>query len=359
MEVILRYRLAPYMHLGYDRTSMCLKLGYGSIQQIIENENLFDTLIKFMDFLQEYRTFTELQDYLSQQEAVSKNDIEYILDLFLKNNYVIREDECVDCMAYLGRDLLFYGLYTSQPSYVIDKLKHKKVAIIGCGGVGSNIATILARKGIGQMILVDHDVIETSNLNRNFIFTLRDIGKAKSVVLRDAIIKTNPLNLEIQTVTNKLDSPNKLSILADVDFVVLSCDDYQFIRFITPFLYKSRIPHIIAGYLEDIIIWGPLFNPCETCCYYCFSENNIDSLGNFGQELNNIVSNINNNYIAPAIFELTMISSSFAALDTIKFLGQIGEVFSLGKRVGLWSHNMRTQIQECQKKENCSICGLN
>jgi molybdopterin/thiamine biosynthesis adenylyltransferase len=352
----MRYKLAPYMHLGYD--GQFFKIGYGSIQEKIESEKLSKSLIRFMGFLKNYKTMEEMEGYLIVDEEMEKVDAINTMDLFLKKKYLALEGELSDLQQYSGRDLLFYGLYTHTPSHVLDRLRNSKVAVIGCGGIGSNIAVTLANKGIGRIVLVDHDVIETSNLNRNFIFKLEDIGKNKVDVLGSYIKANSPFDPEVEVISQKLDTYDKLNVLSYADLIVLSCDDYKFIRFVTPFLYRQKLPHIISGYLEDIIIWGPLFVPPDTSCYHCFAKNNIDTLGDFGKDLEDIIIDINNSYMAPAIAELTMISSSFAALDIVKFLGKFGEVYSLGKRVGLWSHNMQMQTQECVHHQTCDVCGV-
>ena len=72
-----------------------------------------------------------------------------------------------------------------------EKLKSKTVGIAGCGGLGSNCAVALARVGIGKLIIADFDIIEESNLNRQYFF-YKQIGEKKTKSLQENIHLINP-----------------------------------------------------------------------------------------------------------------------------------------------------------------------
>ncbi|MCU0287386.1 MAG: sulfur carrier protein ThiS adenylyltransferase ThiF [Acidobacteria bacterium] len=72
-----------------------------------------------------------------------------------------------------------------------DILLTKTVAVAGCGGIGSNAAVALVRAGIGKLIIADYDIVELSNLNRQYFF-LGDIGKKKTKALADHLLNINP-----------------------------------------------------------------------------------------------------------------------------------------------------------------------
>ena len=74
----------------------------------------------------------------------------------------------------------------------IEKLQNAKVAIYGVGGVGSFVAEGLARSGIGNMVLIDNDVVSISNLNRQIHANIETIGKKKVEVMKERILKINP-----------------------------------------------------------------------------------------------------------------------------------------------------------------------
>ncbi len=101
-------------------------------------------------------------------------------------------------------------------------LKSKTVGVAGCGGLGSNCAVALARVGIGNLIIVDFDVIEESNLNRQYYF-FHQIGKKKSTALKENIKKINP-EINVIAIDKKLASESILEIFKDCDVIVEAFD---------------------------------------------------------------------------------------------------------------------------------------
>lgn len=109
-------------------------------------------------------------------------------------------------------------------------LKEASVAIIGAGGLGHPVASYLAAAGVGKILLVDDDVIEGGNLNRQFLFTPVEVGESKSKILRHRIKAQNPF-IEVEALCLRLTLDNCNSIIFDYD-LVLDCTD----NFVTKFL---------------------------------------------------------------------------------------------------------------------------
>ena len=80
---------------------------------------------------------------------------------------------------------------------VFDKLAKAYVGIAGLGGLGSNIAMMLARSGVGRLLLIDFDIVEPSNLNRQH-YMVSHLGIAKSEAIKDLIYQANP-NIRLDT----------------------------------------------------------------------------------------------------------------------------------------------------------------
>ena len=102
------------------------------------------------------------------------------------------------------------------------KLKKAKVCILGLGGLGSNVAILLARSGIGYLKLVDFDIVEASNLNRQQ-YRISHIGMKKTEAIRTIIKEINPF-VEVEILNKKVDRENILSIVGDVEIVVEAFD---------------------------------------------------------------------------------------------------------------------------------------
>ena len=102
------------------------------------------------------------------------------------------------------------------------KLKKTRVCILGLGGLGSNVAILLARSGIGFLKLVDFDTVETSNLNRQQ-YRISHIGMKKTEALKNIIKDINPF-VEVETLDIKVDRENIYSIVGDIEIVVEAFD---------------------------------------------------------------------------------------------------------------------------------------
>ena len=105
---------------------------------------------------------------------------------------------------------------------ISEKLKKAKVCILGLGGLGSNVAILLARAGIGYLKLVDFDIVEASNLNRQQ-YRISHIGMKKTEAIRTIIKEINPF-VEVKTLDIKVDRENILSIVGDVEIIVEAFD---------------------------------------------------------------------------------------------------------------------------------------
>ena len=105
---------------------------------------------------------------------------------------------------------------------IAKKLKKAKVCILGLGGLGSNVAVLLARAGIGYLKLVDFDIVEASNLNRQQ-YRISHIGMKKTEAIKTIIKEINPF-VEIEVLNKKVERENILSVVGDVEIVVEAFD---------------------------------------------------------------------------------------------------------------------------------------
>ncbi|MDC7955663.1 sulfur carrier protein ThiS adenylyltransferase ThiF [Fusobacterium simiae] len=105
---------------------------------------------------------------------------------------------------------------------IAKKLKMAKVCILGLGGLGSNVAVLLARAGIGQLKLVDFDVVEASNLNRQQ-YRISHINMKKIEALKEIIKEINPF-VEVDVLDIKVNKENIHSIVGDIKIIVEAFD---------------------------------------------------------------------------------------------------------------------------------------
>ena len=102
------------------------------------------------------------------------------------------------------------------------KLKKTRVCILGLGGLGSNVAVLLTRSGIGYLKLVDFDIVEASNLNRQQ-YRVSHIGMKKTEAMKSIIKEINPF-VETEVLDIKIDRKNIYSTVGDIEIVVEAFD---------------------------------------------------------------------------------------------------------------------------------------
>lgn len=105
------------------------------------------------------------------------------------------------------------------------KLKAAHVALIGAGGIGCPAITYLAATGVGKLTIIDHDVVELSNLHRQPLFTDADIGALKAEVAAEAARRINP-HVEAVAVAERLDDANAEALLAGASLILDGCDNF-------------------------------------------------------------------------------------------------------------------------------------
>jgi tRNA A37 threonylcarbamoyladenosine dehydratase len=105
----------------------------------------------------------------------------------------------------------------------IQALHKKRVAVIGLGGVGGYAAEALARAGIGRFLLIDFDVVNLSNLNRQLLALHSTIGESKTDIMRKRILDINP-KAEVEIMNVFLAQENRAEIVKDLDYIIDAID---------------------------------------------------------------------------------------------------------------------------------------
>ena len=108
----------------------------------------------------------------------------------------------------------------------IDRLLSSHVAILGVGGVGSWAVESLVRTGVGEITLVDFDVIEYSNINRQIHALNSSVGKYKVDVMRNRLLDINP-DLKVNIYKDKITADSKFDFLINVDYTIDCIDDVR------------------------------------------------------------------------------------------------------------------------------------
>jgi len=142
-----------------------------------------------------------------------------------------------------------YDKQTQLPGIGIlgqEKITKAKVLVIGAGGLGCPVLQNLAAAGVGNIGVVDGDVIEETNLNRQFLYTVDDVGKKKAIVAKAVISKQNP-EVNIETYTNYFTSQNAFKIVSDYQIIVDCTDDNATRYLLNDIALVKNIPMVYAS----------------------------------------------------------------------------------------------------------------
>ncbi len=164
-------------------------------------------------------------------------------------------------------------LYSRQIKLIAEdgqiKLRNSKVAIVGLGALGTVVADLLVRAGIGKLLFVDRDTIEVSNLQRQSLFNQNDIGKLKAQCAKEKLTQVNP-HVEIE-VKNMHLSGKEISTLDNYDLIIDCTDNLNTKFLLNDFAKKKNIPFIYAGAIRNE---GAVFVVNGGPCLGCFLPEN-------------------------------------------------------------------------------------
>ena len=202
-----------------------------------------------------------------------------------------------------------------------EKLRKSTVAIIGLGALGSNSAELLARAGIGKLILVDRDIIELSNLQRQSLFDGGDIGKPKAAQAKEHLSKINS-DVKLEFFIDDLNFENIWKIFDAKINLILDCTDNMETRFLlNDFCVKNQISFIYSSavgsksYVFNII-------PNKTPCLKCFLKEaaQLDTCEIVGvlNTVTNLISSIQTNEALKILLHKNNIEKNLLFFDIWK-----------------------------------------
>jgi adenylyltransferase/sulfurtransferase len=149
----------------------------------------------------------------------------------------------------------------------MERLKRARVLVVGVGGLGSPAALHLAAAGVGTLVLVDHDIVEPSNLHRQILHRTDSLGRQKVLSAAERLCAQFP-GVRVETHAERLDAGNLPRLFRDVDFIVDGTDGAEAKFVINDGAVLTGQPYCHAGIVG---FQGQLMTvlPGRTACYRC------------------------------------------------------------------------------------------
>ncbi|MDX1518622.1 MAG: molybdopterin-synthase adenylyltransferase MoeB [Gammaproteobacteria bacterium] len=222
-----------------------------------------------------------------------------------------------------------------------EKLAAASVLIIGLGGLGSSSSIYLASAGVGRLVIVDHDEVDLSNLQRQIVHATSDIGRPKVDSAKETLASINPDTL-ITGINHRLDENELEEQVARAD-VVLDCSDNFDTRFaINTACVKNRTPLVSAAAIRfeaqfSVFDTRKEDSPCYRCLY-----------GESASVEQNCTAN---GVIAP----LLGVMGSLQALEAMKLIMGVGQTLT-GSLLLLDAMTMEFHRAKLQRDPDCPTC---
>lgn len=212
-------------------------------------------------------------------------------------------------------------------------LEKAKIAIVGIGALGTVSAELLVRSGITNLLLIDNDTIEETNLQRQLLFQESDLKKNKALAAKTQLLKINS-HAKITAFANRL-TTNNLKILKK-SHLILDCTDNLETRFlINDFCKQHHLPWIYASAIKTHGYVMPIFP--EGPCLHCFLKNSsIETCSTSGV--------------------LNTITTSIAALQTTQAIKIITKKITEPKLYYYNIYSPELKIITINKNPNCPLC---
>src|SRR5205807_1626514 len=222
------------------------------------------------------------------------------------------------------------------------KLKAAKVLCIGAGGLGSPVAMYLAAAGVGTIGLVDFDVVDFSNLQRQILHTTPDVGRSKLASAKDRLQALNP-EIAIETYETALSSKNALDLFAPYDVIVDGTDNFPtryLVNDACVLLGKPNAYGSIFRFEGQASVFGLKTGPCYRCLYPEPPPPGLVPSCAEGGVLG----------VLPGII------GTIQAMETIKLILKIGEPL-VGRFLIFDALRMKFRELKLKKDPDCPVCG--
>jgi bacteriocin biosynthesis cyclodehydratase domain-containing protein len=236
------------------------------------------------------------------------------------------------------------------------RLRDARVLVLGVGGLGSWAALSLACCGVGELTLVDGDLVELSNLNRQVLFGAGDIGRPKASVAAAALERFNP-EMRVEAVERTLGSLEEIAAAVAGSSMVVDAADrptHDIERWVNAACFEHRVPYITMSHFPPFARVGPLYVPGETGCFNCQERAYRQSY-----ELYDHIVEQRRGFVSPAgtLGPVCGIVGGQVALDVVHQLTGLCEPASRGRVRVFDTRTLEVSNENVPRDPDCEVCG--
>lgn len=159
------------------------------------------------------------------------------------------------------------------------RIRESRVLIVGCGALGTHLAEFCVRAGVGELVIVDRDIVETSNLQRQSLFTEQDVRDAlpKAEAARRKLLQVNS-EMAIRAEVADFNFRNASKLAKDSTLILDATDNFEARFLINDVAVRYNTPWVYAGCVSSRAVCMPVL-PGETACLTCLLEDQPDTGG--------------------------------------------------------------------------------
>ncbi|HKQ05024.1 MAG TPA: ubiquitin-like small modifier protein 1 [Blastocatellia bacterium] len=285
--------------------------------------------------------------YLDKGETTLKDGDTLSIVPSIAGGAAVIEDAAANAVELDKDEILRYSRHLIMPEVALEgqkKLKAAKVLCIGAGGLGSPLALYLAAAGVGRMGIVDFDVVDFTNLQRQIIHSTANVGRPKLDSAKERIAEINPF-VQVDTYEEALSSENALDLFRDYDIVVDGTDNFPtryLVNDACVLLGKPNVYGSIFRFEGQATVFYAKEGPCYRCLYPEPPPPGLVPSCAEGGVLG----------VLPGIIGVMQ------AIETVKLILGKGESL-IGRLVLFDALKMKFRELKLRKNPDCPICGTN
>ncbi|MCM3871014.1 MAG: molybdopterin-synthase adenylyltransferase MoeB [Pyrinomonadaceae bacterium] len=231
--------------------------------------HLYDDRDKLRSFVNVYVNDDDIRHQSGVETPVKDGDTLMIVPS-IAGGATVEADVAANLPSLSNEEIARYSRHLIMPEVGLEgqkRLKAASVLMIGTGGLGAPLGMYLAAAGVGHLGIVDFDVVDSSNLQRQIIHGTKDIGRPKIDSARDRLSDINP-HIEIETYEARLTSQNALQLFRDYDIIVDGTDNFPTRYLVNDACVLSGKPNVYGSIFrfegQSSVFWA-----ARGACYRC------------------------------------------------------------------------------------------